>query len=123
MLDLSPLEPDDNAHLIAARKELVGVIELRIEVIVSDNYGQLDLLGLHGLLFLAGFLFLLDLVEAEFAVVHNAAYGRLRLRSDKNEIQIFIVCKLFGLIRCDDTQRLSVLVDKTDARQIDTVVY
>ena len=123
MLDLSPLEPDDNAHLIAAGKKLVGVIELRIEVIVSDNYGQLDLLGLHRLLFFAGFLFLLYLVEAEFSVVHDTAYGRLRLRSDKNEIQIFVVCKLLGLIRRDDTERLSVLVYKSDARQIDIVVY
>jgi len=122
MLDLSPLEPDDNAHLIAAGKKLVGVIELRIEVIVSDNYGQLDLLGLHRLLFFAGFLFLLYLVEAEFSVVHDTAYGRLRLRSDKNEIQIFVVCKLLGLIRRDDTERLSVLVYKSDARQIDIVV-
>ena len=123
MLDLSPLEPDDNAHLIAAGKKLVGVIQLRIEVIVSDNYGQLDLLGLHRLLFFAGFLFLLYLVEAEFSVVHDTAYGRLRLRSDKNEIQIFVVCKLLGLIRRDDTERLSVLVYKSDARQIDIVVY
>lgn len=122
MLDLSPLEPDDNAHLIAAGKKLVGVIELRIEVIVSDNYGQLDLLGLHRLLFFAGFLFLLYLIEAEFSVVHDTAYGRLRLRSDKNEIQIFVVCKLLGLIRRDDTERLSVLVYKSDARQIDIVV-
>ena len=122
MLDLSPLEPDDNAHLIAARKKLVGVIQLRIEVIVSDNYGQLDLFGLHRLLFFAGFLFLLYLVEAEFSVVHDTAYGRLRLRSDKNEIQIFVVCKLLGLIRRDDTERLSVLVYKSDARQIDIVV-
>ena len=123
MLDLSPLEPDDNAHLIAAGKKLVGVIQLRIEVIVSDNYGQLDLLGLHRLLFFAGFLFLLYLIEAEFSVVHDTAYGRLRLRSDKNEIQIFVVCKLLGLIRRDDTERLSVLVYKSDARQIDIVVY
>ena len=99
------------------------MIELCVEIVVSYNYGQLDLLGLRGLLFFAGLFFFLYLVKAEFTVIHYAAYGRLRLRSDKNEIQISVVCKLLRLLRRNDTQRLSVLVYKTDARQIDIVVY
>ena len=99
------------------------MIELCVEIVVSYNYGQLDLLGLRGLLFFAGLFFFLYLVKAEFSVVHNAAYGRLRLRGDKDEIQVSVVRKLLSLLRADDTQRLSVLVYQTDARQVYIVVY
>ena len=123
MLDLSASESDNNTHFVAVFQKLVGVIELCVEVVVSNNYGQLDLLCLRALLLFAGFLFFFDLVKTEFAVIHDPAHRRIRLRSYEDKVQISVVCKLFGLLRCDDTQRLSVLVYKTDGWQIDIIIY
>ena len=53
MLDLSALESHDDAYLVAARKKLVRMIELRIEVVVAYDYRKLYLLRLGALLFFA----------------------------------------------------------------------
>ena len=123
VLDLSASESYHDADLVTVLQKPVGVIELGVEVVVSDNYGQLYLLRLGALLLFAGFLFFLDLVETEFAVVHDAAYGRIRLRGDEDEVQIFFVRELFGPVRADDAERLAVLVDEAYGRKFDIVVY
>lgn len=123
VLDLSASESYYDADLVTVLQKPVGVIELGVEVVVSDNDGQLDLFRLRVLLFFAGFLFLFDLVKTEFAVVHDAAYGRIRLRGDEDEVQVLFVRELFRPVRSDDAERLAVFVDKSDGGKVDIVVY
>ena len=122
VLDLPAFESDHDADFIAAGQEPVRVVQFRVEIVVADHYGKLDLLRFGALLFFARFLFFLYFVETEFAVVHYTAYRRRRLRRDEYKVEISFVSYLSCLFGRHDTDGLAVLVDQTDLVKIDLVI-
>jgi len=73
--------------LVTFTQKLLHVSNIGIKVSLADLWLELDFLhrDLHGLL--ARLFEFLRLFVAEFAVVHNATYGWICLRSDFDEIE------------------------------------
>ena len=87
MGNFATTELQSDFDLVSFTQELLHVTNLGIEVGFTDLWFELDLFhcDLHGLF--AGLFQLLRLFVAEFAVVHNATYGWICLRSDFDEIE------------------------------------
>jgi hypothetical protein len=78
-------EDDAEDHLVLLGQELLGPVDLRHEIVVAD-------LGAHAELFVfavvrMAFVLPLLLLVLEFAVIHDAANGRLLLGRDFHEVE------------------------------------
>ena len=82
-------ETNGNFDPVAIFQELLGIFDLGIEVVGVDARGHANLLDLDDLLVLSGFLFLLELLEPELAVVHDLADRGNGVRRDLDQIEIF----------------------------------
>ena len=67
-----------------------SVVELGVKIMGVDVEREANLLDLNDMLILSGFLFSLCLLKAIFAVVHDLADRRLRLRSNLYQIKILL---------------------------------
>ena len=122
MRHLTAAEADADLDAVAVGEELLRVAQLGVEVADVDPGGHADLLDLHHMLILAGFLLLLALLEAEFAVVHQPAHRRRRLGRDLHEIQALFICDLQRAGRRHDAQLLAGGADQTDLLVADLLV-
>ena len=86
----------------------MSVVDLGVEVVDVDTAGKLNFLRFNDLLLLLCFLFLLVTLKAELSVVHNATYGRIALRSHKNEIVALVVGILESVDCRDNSDLLSI---------------
>ena len=86
---LAAAETNGNFDPVAIFQELLGIFDLGIEVVGVDARGHANLLDLDDLLVLSGFLFLLELLEPELAVVHDLADRGNGVRRDLDQIEIF----------------------------------
>ena len=73
-----------------------------------------DLLDLDDLLVLLRFFFLFQLFKAEFAVIHYAAHGRLRLRRHEHQIKPSVICHAESGVRAHYAELLAFLIEKSD---------
>ena len=95
---------------------------LRLVVVTSDLWPELDLLDVDRNLVLAGQLGFLLLLVAVRAVVHDLGYGRVGLRRDLDEIEILperILDRLRGWLY---SQLLPVFVDEPHLLRPDVLV-
>ena len=74
---------------VAIVQELDCAFDLGIEVVGVDARGHANLLDLDDLLVLSSFLFLLELLEPELAVVHDLADRGNGVRRNLDQIEIF----------------------------------
>ena len=116
MGNFSTLESHCNSDLVTVLKETLCVLDLGFKVVYVDAVRKADLLNLNHLLALAGFLFLLLLLEAILFVVHDAANGRLRRGGDKNEVIAFILREIECLSGIHDSELLTVVADNSYLR-------
>ena len=91
MTHLAALEFHNDADLVALTDEAVGMLDLGLEVVRVDTAGELNLLDLDNGLLLLCFLLSLVALKAVLAVIHDAAYRRLRVGSDEHQIEILFV--------------------------------
>lgn len=75
--------------------------------------GELNFLDVYNLLLFLSFLILFIAFEAEFAVIHHAAYGRIRNSGDKNEIKILLVCAFKRFFKGQKSDRFAFGTDDT----------
>ncbi len=117
---LTPAELEAHLHLVAMVEKLLGVAQLRLEVVLLDTRGELDLLDLAGRgLRVGGLLLLLVHVLAE---VHDAAHRRRGVGSHLHEVQPVLQREIDGLGGIDDPQLFSLGGDQPHLRHLDPVI-
>ena len=109
---LSASEADGNLDSVAISQELLGVLQLGVEVIGVDTGRHADLLDLDNALVLLCFLFLFGLLETELTVVHDSADGRIGAGSYLDQIQILFNCYFEGFCCGHDAELLSFTADQ-----------
>ena len=107
-----PIFIDD--ELVTLLQALGSLVHLGVEVVGVDVQGKADLLEFNHFLVLLGFLFLFQLFEAEFAVIHDLAYRRNSLRRNFYQIQILFCRKLLSVPCGHKTELTSVGTDYSD---------
>ena len=119
---LTAAEADRDFDAVAVGDELLGVLELRVEVTDINTGRHPDLLDLHHVLILPGFLFLLALLEAELSVVHQLAHRRHSLGRDLDQIQALLVGDFQRLCGGHDTELLALRADQPDLLVVDVLI-
>ena len=85
-------ESDRSLYLIAVLEEFESIVELGIKIVCVDIERKTHFLDINDMLIFSGFLLSLSLFKTVLAVVHNLAYGRVALRSDLDEVKVFLLC-------------------------------
>ena len=107
---------------VAIVQELDSAFDLGIEVVGIDAGGHADLLDLDNLLVFLGFLFLLQLFEAELSVVHDLADRRNRVRRDLDKVKVLLLGKRQGVGRGHNTKLAAVSSDHAKLLVADLLV-
>ena len=110
---LTALELNHYLYFIAVREEAASLIYFGVEIVGIDLAGQLNFFGVDLLLFLLVFFFFFVPVEAELAVVHDAADSRCCLCYHQYQIQILVVCHIQCLRQGNDADLFVVGADDT----------
>ena len=108
--------------LVAVGQELLGVLQLGIEIAHVDAGGHADLLDLHHMLVFTGLFFAFALLKAILAIVHEFAYGGDSLGRDLDQIQPAFFCDMQRLGGRHDAHLLAVFADETDLAIVDVLV-
>lgn len=107
-------EADGDLDPVALLQELAGALHFGVEVVGVDAGGHANLFDLYNALVFTVFLVLLHLIEAEFAVVHDLADGRIGGRRDLDQIQILFSSQIQGCLAGHDPQLGPVGSDHTE---------
>ena len=89
--DRASAEEDIRLHFVTFLKELLGVLELEVVVVIIGLRAETDLLHLLLLLVRLRFLLLLFLRIEELLVVNHPAYRRIRRRSYLDQVEVLFV--------------------------------
>ena len=117
---LAAAELEAHLHLVAVVEEFLGVTQLRLEVVLLDARGELDLLDLAGRgLRVRGLLLLLVDVLAE---VHDPAHRRRRVGRHLNEVEAVFQREVDRLGGVDDPELFALGGDQPHLRHLDPVV-
>jgi len=119
---LAATEPHRHLTLVTILQEPAQVTQLDVVVADIGPRPELDLLDLGLLLLLACLLFLILLFEDKLAIVHDPAYGRLRVGNDFHQIQAGVTRSAEGLLDTDYSNLLSVCANEPDLRGRDVSV-
>ena len=114
MCHLTTPETDADLNTVAVLEELLGTFDLGIEVVGVDAGAHPDLLDLHDLLILLGFLFTLLLIEAEFGIVHDLADRGDSIGRDLHKVKALLLRQLVGFVGRHNTQLGTVSTDQAD---------
>ena len=105
---------DGSLHLVTRLKELYDVSPLGLEVVLGSARAELHFLHFdRPLVFARLVLPLAELVEV-FAVVDDAAHGRVRCGRNFHEVQSAFASNLQRLVGGHDAQLVAVVVDNPD---------
>ncbi len=107
-------EANRHFHLVAAFHEADGVTNLGLKIGDVGVESEANLFDFHHALIFAGFFFALGLFEAIFTVIHDAADGRLRVRSDLDKVEVALVGELLRVARGHDAELFAVVTDHTN---------
>ena len=113
MRHLTAAETNGHLHLIALGQKLLRLADLGVEVVRVDVEGKADLLDVDDLLVFLRFLVAFLHLEAVLPVIQEFAHGRLRLRCDLHEVQIFFFRFCKRVARGHDAELAAVRVDDT----------
>ncbi len=114
MRHLAAAEADRDLDAVAVGKELLGILELCVEIADIDAGRHTDLFDLDHVLVLLRFLFALALFKAELAVVHELAHGGRSLRGDLDEVKPLLIGDPLRLGGRHDAELLTGGTDQTD---------
>ena len=98
------------------------MIDLRLQIVGVNIQRKLNLFHLDDALVFACLFFPLLLLKAIFAVVHDFADRRFRVRSNFYEIQILLQGKFLRVSNRHDTQLLAVVGNDADFSVADIIV-
>ena len=114
MRHFTPAEAHRDLHAVTFLQEFHRVAHFHIQVVRVDARGHADLLDLDDALILPGFLFLLELVKAELAVVHDLAHGGNGVGRDLHKVELLLLCLGQRLLCGDDAEHGAVRCDQAD---------
>lgn len=114
MRHFTAAEPDGDLHFVARLQELARGTELKTNIMIADADTELDFFGFYHFLIFTGFFFTFGLFESEFAVVHDTAHRRNRLRGDFNKVKITGCGNRLRVARGHDAKLRTVNVDDAD---------
>ena len=103
-----------NLDLVAFLEEPAHRAHLNVVVVIVDAGAHLDLLQLDHFLVLAGFGGFLLFLVFEFAVVHDFADRRVRVRRNLHQVDAGSGCALERIGRGDNTDVCAGLVDQSN---------
>ena len=104
-------------NLIAAFKETVCVVKLRLEIVLAYRAGKLDFFNVDNLLFFLRFFSAFFFFKAEFAIVHYFANGRNGAGREKNQVKVFFGCKLQSLCNFENAEHFAVVTYDANFRK------
>ena len=107
-------EADSHLDTVAFLQELLCILQLDVEVVGVDIGRHTDFLDLHHFLVLLVFLFLLHLLEAELAVIHDLADRGSRVGRDLHQIQILFIGQLQSIFSGHNTKLFAVIANDTN---------
>ena len=119
---LSAAEANGDLDTVAISDELLGILELGVEIADIDARRHANLLDLHHVLVLLCFLLLLALLETELAVVHQLANGRDSLGRDLDKIQTLFIGDLQRLIGGHDAHLFTFGTNQADLLVVDILI-
>ena len=122
MCHLTATEANRDLHPVPLRQELLGIFQFGVEIPHVNARRHPDLLDLHHVLVLSGFLLPLALLEPVFAVVHELAHRRGCLGRDLHQIQPPLVRNVQSVGGGHDTQLFTGLTDEADLLVTDLLV-
>ena len=113
-------EDDGEDHFILLGQELFGAVDLGHQVVVADFRADAELFVLA--VVRVAFVLPLLLLVLEFAVIHDAANGRLLLGRDFYKIEAEVFGTLKGLGSFQDAELVAFRSDDADGRIADLFV-
>jgi hypothetical protein len=113
-------ERDFDFHVLA--KEINGVGELYAKVMRIDVGAELDFLYAIGVLVFFGFLVLFGLLVAEFAVIYQAANGRIGGGSNFDQVDLPLPGQRERFVERHDPELLLVIPNDTNLAGANLVI-
>ena len=104
-------ETNRDLDAVAVLQELLGILQLDVEVVGVDAGRHTDFLDLDHTLVFLGFLFLLQLLEAELAIIHDLADRGDCIGSNLDQVQILFICHSLCIGRRHDAQLGTVVAN------------
>ena len=111
---LTTAKANRDLHAITVRKELARAAHLGVEVVGVNAGRHTNLLDLHHALILSGFLFPLELVKTELAVIHDLADRGDCIRRDLYEIKLQFLRHCQRCFGGNDTDHSAVRADESN---------
>ncbi len=111
---LAPPEEAGDLDLVAARQEFLGMLDLEIQIVIRDFRPYLDLLYVDDMTVLTCNFSTLGNLIAIFAVIHDTADGRVRVRRNLDQIETCRKGFLLSFSRGNDSYLATLLVDQSD---------
>jgi hypothetical protein len=113
-------EDNGEDHLIFLGQELFGAVDLGHQVVVADFRAHPELFVLA--VVRVAFVLPLLLLVLEFAIIHDAANGRLLLRRDFNKVEADFASTRKGVDGFENTENFTFMSDDADGRDADLFV-
>ena len=122
MRHLATAEHDGDLHARALLEEAEHVTLLGLVVADVDLGTELHLLDLDARLVLARCLGLHGLLVLVLTIVHDAAYGRIGVRSDLDEVEVLLVGDALRVANVEEPQLRAIDTDQAAPRRGDLVI-
>src|SRR3954469_11374449 len=119
---LSAPELQRDLDLVAVRKEILHVTDLRVEVTLADLRTELDFLDRHLDGLLARFLGLLAFLVPELSVVHDPAHRWVRHGRHLDEIEVLLTGESEGIWQILDSKLAAVCADEANLSGANAIV-
>src|SRR5271166_1849188 len=123
MRHLAAAKAQSHLDLVAFINERLHGAHLHLIVVLINVRANLDLLDLNDFLLLLSFVLLFLLFVFELAEVQDLAHRRVGVRADLDQIKADGEGALHRFARAHDTLHLALLVDQTDLRYPDFLIY
>ena len=114
MRHFTPAEAHSDFYAVSVLQEFHRVAHFGIQVVRINAGRHTDLLDFNDMLVFLSFLFLFELVEAEFTVVHDLANRRDCIGRDFHKIKFLLLCHSQRFFGCNNANHDAVSADQSD---------
>ena len=120
---LTALEAQSELNLVAFLQEVAGAVHLDLKIVIAYANGvDIDLLKATGARGCARFVFLLLLLIAPFAIIHDSANRRAGRGSYLNQVETCLARHAQRIVRGNDPNLLLLVIDQADRGNPDLLV-
>ncbi len=123
MGDRSPPKQDAQLYLVARIEKFRCLTTLGFQIMIADFRLDPDFLESNHMLGFSRITLFPTLLVSKFAVIHQTTDGRNSIGSDFYKIKPPLACHLQRISRLDDTDLLSLIVNKSYLADANSLVY